>query len=367
MSSDDIAAMILPHIRELPPYQTGKTQAEIQQHYKVNKFIRLVSNENPLGPSPKAVAAIQHAASNINCYPDVTGSQLKAKISQHLNVAVEHITLGNGSGEILTLLSKTFFEARKEVIYSQYSFALYTIIVQMMNAKPVIIPTRDWQQDVEGMLAAINDDTRAIIIGNPNNPTGSLIKKQAMKKFIEQVPDHIAIIIDEAYHDFVAERDDYSSALSWQSQHPNVIVVRTFSKAYGLAGVRVGFSITHPTFTEVLNRVREPFNVNSLAQVAAVASLEDQAHLQKTLTCNQQGLEQITQGLKQLGLDIIPSYTNFITFDVKKPAQPIYEKLLQHGIMIRPLINYGLTHHLRVSIGLPEANSAFLQALKNAL
>lgn len=350
------------HIVSLTPYIPGKPIEELERELGISPIIKLASNENPLGMSPKALKAAEKAIHICPRYPDGSGFVLKLALSRALNVDMTSITLGNGSNDVLELIIRTFARPGDEIIFWQYAFAAYPLLVQAANAKAVVIPAPHWQQDLEAALKAISSQTRLILLANPNNPTGTYTPEARLLKCIQKVPPEVLIVVDEAYHEYQTE-GDYQTALGWIDKHPNLIVTRTFSKAYGLAGLRVGYAVSHPRVADFLNRVRQPFNVNSVAQAAAIAALEDQAFVKKSVELNQKGMQQLIEGLNALGLDFIPSVGNFLTIDFKKPAMSIYEKLLKKGVIVRPLANYGMSNHLRVSIGTMEENAVFLKAL----
>ena len=363
--------LAVPGVRELKPYQPGKPIDELQREYGLQEVIKLASNENPLGPSRKALAAIEQGLVELARYPDGNGFILKQALSDKFNVELNQITLGNGSNDILELVARTFVQPGQEVIFSQHAFAVYPIATQAVGGKAVIVPAKDWGNDLDGMLKAINDNTRVMFIANPNNPTGTWIVRDALQQFLDKVPEHVVVVLDEAYFEYAIhpamQAEGYPDGMQLLDQYPNLIVSRTFSKAYGLAGLRVGYAISQPVIADLLNRVRQPFNVNSLALFAATAALSDQAHLDNSAQLNATGMQTLMEAFRQMGLAYIPSVGNFISVDMTKPAQPIYLALLKHGVIVRPVANYEMPNHLRVTIGTEKENTKFLSALHEVL
>ena len=355
-----------PGVRGLVPYQPGKPIEELEREYGVTNAIKLASNENPLGPSPLALACVREAMADLARYPDGGGFALRQAISDRLGVERDAITLGNGSNDVLELVARAFITPQDEVLYSEYAFAVYPLVTQALGARAVVTPACDFGHDLTAMAAAITPRTRLVFIANPNNPTGTWLTRAALETFVRGLPPQVIVVIDEAYAEYVTD-PDYPNALQWLDQCPNLVVTRTFSKAYGLAGLRVGYAVSHPALANFLNRVRQPFNVNSLALVAATAALRDEEHLARARTLNAEGMATLTAGIAALGLRYIPSVGNFLAVDMGQPAGPIYEALLHQGVIVRPLGNYGLPHHLRVTIGLPVENERFLDALARVL
>ena len=360
------------YIRAIAPYQGGKPIAELAREMGLNEsdIVKLASNENPLGISPKAQMAIDEAVHDIARYPDGNSFELRKAVSEKFGVAhsqIKHsqIVFGNGSNDILELAARAFLHAGCEAIYSQHAFAVYALVTQAVGAIGVVVPAQNYAHDLDGFLQAITPKTRLIFIANPNNPTGTLINKDALRAFIHAVPRHVLIVLDEAYDEYLSATNK-SEAIGWLAEFENLIISRTFSKAYGLAGLRIGFGLMHADVADMLNRVRQPFNVNSLAQVAAVASLADDDFVARSYALNQAGMAQITQGLTKLGLAYIVSYANFVSFKVKNAAQ-INQQLLQKGVIVRPIANYEMPEYLRVSIGLFSENSRFLTVLEEIL
>ncbi len=361
-----------PGVRQLAPYQPGKPTAELQRELGLDHIVKLASNENPLGPSPKALAAMQRATPDISFYPDGSGFELKQALAAALDVDSAQITLGNGSNDVLELVARTFLSADCSTVFAAHAFAVYPIVTQAVGAVGITAAAHDgtrgprYGHDPTALAQAIENRTRAVFIANPNNPTGTYLPAAQLRAFLAAVPDHVIAVVDEAYVEYVAAAD-YQSALPWLSDFPNLIVTRTFSKAYGLAGLRVGFAVSSPDIADLLNRVRQPFNVNALALAAAAAALDDQDHLSRTVALNQRGLAQLACAFAERELSYIPSVGNFITVDVGRPATPIFDALLREGVIVRPLANYGLPHDLRITVGTEAQNSEFLRALDRVL
>ena len=355
------------HIRAIAPYQGGKPITELAREMGLNvaDIVKLASNENPLGISPKAQMAIEDAIGDIARYPDGNSYALRDAVSLKFSVAANQIVFGNGSNDILELAARAYLQAGDEAIYSQHAFAVYPLVTQAVGATGIVVPANNYAHNLEGFLKAITPKTKLIFIANPNNPTGTLISKAALHAFIHAVPANILIVLDEAYDEYL-NAETKSAAITWLSQFDNLIISRSFSKAYGLAGLRIGFGLMHAHVADMLNRVRQPFNVNSIAQAAAVASLADDDFVARSYALNQAGMAQITQGLAQLGLGYIPSQANFVSFKVENAAE-INKKLLQNGVIVRPIANYEMPDYLRVSIGLFSENARFLEVLKNIL
>lgn len=370
----DITSLIndlaVPGVRELMPYRPGKPIEELQRELGLTQVIKLASNENPLGPSPLALNAVQSQLKELARYPDGNGFTLKQALSTALNVDADCITLGNGSNDILELLARAFVNSDSQVIYSKYAFAVYPIITKAVNAEALVTHDKSWGHDLDAMQIAITNRTRMIFIANPNNPTGTWLNGDELKSFMEHVPQNVIVVIDEAYYEFASDprtgAEGYPrDTIAWIDRFPNLVVTRTFSKAYGLAGLRVGYSVSHPAVADVLNRVRQPFNVNSLALCAAQAALSDTAHLERSIACNAQGLVQLTDGFKHFGLNYIPSVGNFICVDMGTHRKSIYHTLLEMGVIVRPVTAYEMPNFLRVSVGTQQENARFLQCLQS--
>lgn len=353
-------------VRGLKPYQPGKPVAELEREYGVRAAIKLASNENPLGPGNLVREATQNISGLLCRYPDGNGYGLKQALCRQLELEPEQITLGNGSNDVLELLARAFVSARTEVIFSEHAFAVYPIVTQAVGGQAVVTPAREWGHDLDAMAAAVTPKTRMVFIANPNNPTGTWVKRDALRAFIARMPSHVIVVVDEAYFEYVQE-DDYPDALQWLSEFDNLVVTRTFSKIHALAGLRVGYAVSHPDIAELLNRVRQPFNVNSIGLLAAEAALADEEHVQRSREVNNMGLRQMSEGFESLGLGWIPSVGNFVCVDVGRSGDEVYEALLTRGVIARPVTGYGLPRHLRVTVGLERENRRFLAALQKVL
>lgn len=354
-------------IRHIAPYQPGKPINELRRELGIQDIIKLASNENPLGPSPQAMAAAQQSLAEIALYPDANGFELKTALSTFLQVDTRQITLGNGSDSLFSLIAQAFVAPGQEMIVAQYAFVTYTIIAHSVQAKLVTVPARDWGHDLTAMAQAVTPNTRLIFIANPNNPTGTWVDTETLLQFLTQLPKDVLVVLDEAYYEYAANQPGYPNGVLLQQQFPNLIVTRTFSKVYGLAGLRVGYALAHSEVTDILNRVRLPFNVSTPALAAATAAIADQAFVQTTLAMNQQGREQLAHGFSQMGLDYLPSPGNFFTLHVGEHAATIFQSLLRLGVIVRPLANYAMPEHLRITIGLPHENARLLDSLQKVL
>ncbi len=358
-------------IRAIAPYKAGKPVSDVVRELGLNPdtVVKLASNENPLGLGEKAKAAIAKAVLDLGRYPDANGFTLKAKLAARHGVKPEQITLGNGSNDVLELVAKAFLTHGNNAVFSQYAFAVYPLATQGCGAQSNVVPAVNYTHDLDGFLAAINEQTRVVFIANPNNPTGTFLPQDKLLAFLKAAPAHVLVVLDEAYNEFLKPEDQYDST-QWLASFPNLLVSRSFSKAYGLAGLRVGYSVSSAEVADLMNRVRQPFNVNSVALAAAEAALDDVEFLRKTFEINAAGIEQIESGLKFLGLDYVPSYGNFVLFrvgDTDDSGMKVFDALQRLGVIVRPVNGYGLPTWLRVSVGLPKENEAFLEALPQAL
>ncbi|MBZ2169951.1 histidinol-phosphate transaminase [Marinobacter sp. F4216] len=364
----DYQRLAVEGVQSLSPYQPGKPIDELAREFGLDpaNIVKLASNENPLGPSDRALAAAQKALSDLCLYPDGNGFDLKQALSVRLGVSADQITLGNGSNDVLEIIARCFADADDEVIFSQYAFAVYPLVTQAVGAKGVCVPALEWGHDLDAMANAITDRTRLIFVANPNNPTGTVQGTAAIEAFLDRVPANVIVVLDEAYCEYL-QGNEYPDGIRLLPGYPNLIVCRTFSKAWGLAALRVGYSICSPEITDVLNRVRQPFNVDSIALAAATAVLEDEAYLQRSRKVNEAGLRQLEAAFERLGLEYIPSVGNFIAVDVGEQAQEVFQSLLAQGVIVRPVAGYGMPCHLRVSVGLSEANDRFVEALEHSL
>jgi len=366
MTSFDALALANPGVRKLSPYQAGKPITELERELGITDIVKLASNENPLGLSDKVKAALQQELADLARYPDANGFYLKDKIAKRFAIEANQITLGNGSNDVLEILARTFVSAEHEVIFSQHAFVVYPLVTQAIGAKPVAVPAKDYGHDLDAMLAAITPQTRMIFVANPNNPTGTFLTTAALKAFVEQVPEHVIVVLDEAYYEYVpaAERAD---SIAWLATQPNLVITRTFSKAYGLAGLRAGYAVSSAEIADLMNRIRQPFNMNSLSLAAAIAVLDDEDYLQQSIAVNDAGMDQLTQFCDQQKLNYIPSKGNFLTIEFGPKSAEIYQQLLEKGVIVRPVAGYELPNHLRVSIGLPHENDTFINAVKTIL
>lgn len=364
--SCDFLALANTGVQRLSPYQAGKPIEELQRELGLSDIVKLASNENPLGPSQTVLDACAKAAREITLYPDANGFALKRAIADKFDLQMNQLTLGCGSNDVLDLIARVFLNPNTSSVFSQYGFVVYPIATQACGARAIVTPAKNWGHDLDAMAAAITSDTRVVFIANPNNPTGTWLTKTEITNFLRRVPENVVVVLDEAYTEYVEEAE-FPNGLELLAEFPNLIVTRTFSKAYGLAALRVGYAVSNSQIADLLNRVRAPFNVNSLALAAATAALNDEAYLVRSRENNSQGMRQIVDGLNKAGLNFISSVGNFITVEMPSDASAIYQKLLQQGVIVRPLAPYQMPKHLRVSIGLPEENAKFLAALAKVL
>lgn len=371
--SDFFLKLATPGVQQLKPYQPGKPVEELERELGITDSIKLASNENPLGPSRLALKAIEQHAHSINYYPDGGGYELSRAIAEVHGLSAECVTLGNGSNDILELATRSFLTPQNSAVYSQYSFAVYPIVVQAVGAKANVAPacpgTHDSMplgHDPDAMLSSIDETTRIMFIANPNNPTGTWLQIEKLRQLIEATPEQVIVVLDLAYNEYMdpSLRIDFAE---WLRQFPNLIITCTFSKIYALAGLRIGYALSSPEIADILNRVRQPFNTNLLAQAAALASLADEGHVNTSVALNNAGKNYLMQALDEAGLDYLPTMANFITIDLKTEAQPVYDALLRRGVIVRPVANYAMPHYLRVTIGTAEQNRRFIDALAEAM
>ncbi len=365
-ADNPFSALAAPWVNSLMPYVPGKPVSELQRELGLQEAVKLASNENPMGPGPKARGAIVALSGELGRYPDGGGFDLRRILADYHIVSPTAITIGNGSNDVLDLVARVFLQPGAESVFSEHAFAVYPIATQSVGATARIAPARDHGHDLEAMSRLVTDKTRVVWIANPNNPTGTWLPAGPLKAFIGSLPRTSVVVVDEAYTEYVSE-PDYPDATHWIETFPNLIVTRTFSKVHGLAALRVGYSISDPRIAELLNRVRQPFNVNALAQAAAIAAISDREHVRASVELNRAGLLQLTGAFEQMGLDYVPSVGNFVLLDLGRPVGPIKDALLRLGIIVRPVANYGLPHHLRISVGLEEENRRLLTALEDAL
>ena len=364
--SCDFRALATPGVQKLTPYQTGKPEEELQRELGLSRVVKLASNENPLGPSEKALAAIREALPEITRYPDGNAFHLKQKLAERLGVSSDCLTLGNGSNDVLEIVARAFAEPGTEVVYSEHAFAIYPIVTQAIGATGVQVPAVDWGHDLDAMADAVTERTRVVFVANPNNPTGTVVEKEGVYRFLKRIPEDVIVVLDEAYCEYL-QGPEYADGVQWLSEFPNLIVSRTFSKAWGLSGLRVGYGISSPEIADVINRVRQPFNTGVLAQAAATAVLDDHAYLEQAIEVNRVGLEQLRDGFGRLGLDVVPSVANFVAVDTGRDANEVHNALIREGVIVRPIGAYGMPRHLRVSVGLESENRRCLDAMKKVL
>jgi histidinol-phosphate aminotransferase len=364
--------LAVPAVRELSPYVPGKPIAELQRELGIHDIVKLASNENPYGPSPRTLAAMRAALDDVWLYPDGSCHELKQGLARHLGVDAACLTLGNGSNDLLVLLAEAFLTPSHSAVYSQYGFAIYGLVIRETGAQPIEVPAlgngsdMPLGHDLGAMTAAIAPDTRLVFIANPNNPTGTWAPPAAVKRLLERGARSTLVVLDEAYFEY-GHALGTQDGVAWLAEHPNLVILRTFSKAYGLAGARVGYAISHPEVAEVLNRLRPAFNVNSPAQAGALAALADQTHMRHAVDRTMRELTRVEAECKRLGLWTAPSAANFVLLRLDTPAAPVFEQLLRRGLIVRPLAGYGLKNYLRISIGLPEHNDRLLAALPQVL
>jgi histidinol-phosphate aminotransferase len=355
------------YIRSIAPYQPGKPISELAREMgrAEDDIVKLASNENPLGVSPLARRAIQDVLDGLARYPDGNGFELKRALGERYGIAQERIVLGNGSNDVLELAARTFLTPGSSAIYSQHAFAVYPLVVQAMGATGIEVPAKNFGHDLDAMLGAVRPDTRMVFVANPNNPTGTLVAAAELEAFVAALPSRVLVVLDEAYNEYLAA-EHQAGSLAWLEKYSNLLISKTFSKAYGLAGLRVGYALGDPGVADLMNRVRQPFNVNSISLAAAAAALKDTAFVRKSFELNQAGMRQITQGFARMGIEYIPSFGNFVSFRLRDAAG-VYRKLLQAGVIVRPIAGYGMPDYLRVSTGLESENARFLDSLKQAL
>ena len=362
-SLDDLAS---PHLRGLIPYSPGKPIQEVERELGIRESVKLASNENPLGPSPMALQALRGALPEIHRYPDGSGHRLRHALAGHWHVAPDQLILGNGSNELLELTARCFLLPGDEAVYAEQAFVVYDMVAQVTGAKKVMIPLKDFTHDLDGMRAAISPRTKLVFVGNPNNPTGTALPPRALEAFLESVTSQVLVVLDEAYYEFLPP-DVTPDALRFVRDGRLLLVLRTFSKIYGLAGLRIGYGIGPPALIALLNRAREPFNTNSLAQAAATAALSDEQHVASTRAITETGRKFLTEQCRALGLRVVPSVANFLLVDVGRPGPATADALLRHGVIVRPMAGYGFPTHLRISVGTPPENERCLAALKPVL
>ncbi|MGQ0577870.1 MAG: histidinol-phosphate transaminase [Betaproteobacteria bacterium] len=363
----DVCERSPSYVRAIAPYQPGKPIAELAREMglKEASIVKLASNENPLGASPKALAAMRAALDEVARYPDGNGFELRVALAGTYRVAAERIVLGNGSNDVLEMVAHAFLAPGTSAVYSQHAFAVYPLATQATGAAGIEVPAREFGHDLDAMERAVRGDTRVVFVANPNNPTGTWLAPDVLHAFLRKLPADVLLVLDEAYYEYL-DPGLRGDSLKWLERFPNLVVSRTFSKAYGLAGLRVGFAVAHPQVADLMNRVRQPFNVSSLAQAAALAALADQDFVQRSRALNAQGMQVLTAAFTRLSLSWIPSYANFVSIKVPR-ATEVFQRLLRHGVIVRPIAGYGMPQYLRVTVGTEAENARFLAALETVL
>ena len=361
----NVKNLVRPWLHSLEPYPPGKPIDELEREYGVSDSIKLASNENPLGPSPRALAALQAALGDVHRYPDGSCYHLRRALARKLRVSPDSLVFGNGSNEIIELVVRTFLHAGEEAVMADQAFVIYRMLVQAQGGRAITVPLRNFTHDLEAMADAITPSTRLVFLANPNNPTGTIVFREQWQEFLAAVPRDVVIVMDEAYFEYV-EDPRYPDGLSDVGGDHLLIVLRTFSKIYGLAGLRVGYGVAHPAIIDLLNRLRAPFNVNTLAQVAALAALDDDAHVERTRQVNREGMASLTAAFAELGLECVPSWANFILVRVGNAAR-LYDQLLRRGVIVRPVPVYGFPEHVRVTVGTAAENERLVTALRALL
>ena len=354
------------HILSIPAYVPGKPVEEVERERGIQGSIKLASNENPLGPSPKAIEAVRGILAGVHRYPESSGFELTRRLAGRLKLTPEHIVLGNGSDDIIAMLGTAFLQPGDEVVMARPSFQMYEIVTRAAGAVPVEVPLKAFHNDLAAMAAELTPRTRMVFLNTPHNPTGTIVGRVELEAFMAALPAEVILVLDEAYIEFVREPGGPDSA-DYVRAGRLVVGLRTFSKVYGLAGLRVGYGLMPPAVAEVLNRVRQPFNVNLPAQKAAAAALDDDEFLNETLRVVHAGVDYLQRALGALGLECLPTHSNFLFFRVPKPGREVFESLLDRGVIVRPLASYGYPEHLRVSVGRPEENARFVEALRQVL
>ena len=355
----------------LKPYQPGKPLSELEREYGISDAVKIASNENPFGISARVQQALKDNLNDLNRYPDGNGFNLKTALANYYNIDFEQLTLGNGSNDILELIARAFVSNDDEVIFSEHAFAVYPLVTQAIGAKAVVTKAANWGYDLDNIVEAITEKTKVIFIANPNNPTGTWLVENDLSDFLKAVPNNIVVVLDEAYFEYAIHPDmeinNYPDGLKWISDYSNLIITRTFSKAYALAGLRVGYSVSHKDMANILNRIRQPFNVNSMALLAAEVALKDSEHLDNAIKSNVSGMREIVAALNDMGIDYIPSAGNFICVSLGSDASKIYDLLLYEGVIVRPVDNYDMPGYLRFSIGSSDENKRAMLALKKSI
>jgi len=354
------------NILDIQPYVPGKPIEELEREMGIARSIKLASNENPLGPSPLALAAIQEVLGRLHRYPDGSGHALIQSLARHLNCPRETIVIGNGSDDIIALLTNTLLGPGERAVMPRPSFLMYEIAVRTVGAEPVFVPLQELAIDLDGMRRAVDARTRLVFLCNPNNPTGSVISKGDFARFLDALPAEVVVVVDEAYIEFVRDPDCLQSSAYWAGARP-VVTLRTFSKLYGLAGLRVGYGVMPAELADYLNRIRQPFNVNALAQAAARAALQDRDFVARTLRVVHDGLDLLSKALADMGVRFFPTQSNFFLIDVEQDAEAVFQAMLRQGVIVRSMRGYGYPRCIRINVGTAEENERFLMALRKVL
>jgi histidinol-phosphate aminotransferase len=364
----DLCELSPSYVRSIAPYQPGKPIAELARELglKPETIVKLASNENPLGIGPRTRAAIEASLGEIARYPDGNGFELKQALAERYGVDMASIVLGNGSNDVLELVASAFLGPGRAAVLAQHAFAVYPLATQARGARAIVVAAKNYGHDLEAMARAVDDETYVVWVANPNNPTGTFARPAELEAFLRKVPERVMVVLDEAYNEYIPH-EQRGDSVKWLKRHPNLVLTRTFSKAYGLAGLRVGFALAQPSVADVMNRVRQPFNVNSVALAAAAAALDDMEFVARSYAANLSGMRQLEEGARGLGLDFIPSSGNFLTIRVGKAAE-VFKRLLRRGVIVRPVGGgYGLPEHLRVTVGTAAENDRFLAALAGSI
>jgi len=371
----DPVELAVPGVRGLAAYEPGKPIEELAREHGLDprRIVKLASNENPLGASPAALDAARAAVDRVHRYPDGGATDLRGKLAAHHGVEPHAVTSGNGSNDVLDMVARAFLGPGRNAVFSRHAFAVYPIATRAAGAESRVAeplaadhPDNPYGHDLHAMAAQVDDDTRVVFVANPNNPTGSWVDRATLRRFLEGLPGHVIAVVDEAYSEYVDE-PEFPDATAWLPEFSNLVVTRTFSKIHGLAGLRCGYALSSPDIADLLNRVRHPFNVNSVALAAAAAALEDREFVAESVAVNRAGRERLATALREAGLAVIPSVANFVTVDVNQAAGPVYEGLLSRGVIVRPVGGYELPRHLRITVGTERENQRVLEALAEVL
>lgn len=355
-----------PYVEELIPYVPGKPVDELERELGIRDSIKLASNENPLGPSPLAMSAMEKSLANVNRYPDGDSFYLKLALAERLGVSPRNLILGNGSNEVLELVARAFLKEGDEAVMGEHAFIVFPMVTQAVGARRIPSPMPSLTHDLKDMHSRITPRTKVVFIANPNNPTSTIVSAKALRWFLESVPEEIIVVVDEAYFEYVLD-SDYLDTTTYLGRRKGLITTRTFSKIHGLAGLRVGYGIADEELISFMNRVREPFNVNSLAQAGALAALDDSNHIERSRRVNAEGLRFLEHELNGFGLSHPPSHTNFVLLNLDADPLPVYNALLREGVIVRPVKEYGLKTHLRITVGTQAENERFVAALRKVL